>query len=96
MTFSVQAGTYFYHGHFGMQRAGGLFGSLIVSLPAHKKEPFSYDAEHSIILNDWWHKSIYEQQLGLTNVPFKFVGEPQVCTPRNAPVIRSLLDGHRG
>ncbi|KAG0589586.1 hypothetical protein KC19_1G032000 [Ceratodon purpureus] len=72
-----RAGTYFYHGHFGMQRAGGLFGSLIVSLPAYKKEPFSYDAEHSIILNDWWHKSIYEQQLGLTSVPFKFVGEPQ-------------------
>lgn len=61
-----------------MQRAGGLFGSLIVSISLHK-EPFAYDGEHSIILTDWWHKSIYEQQLGLTSIPFRFVGEPQVC-----------------
>ncbi|XP_024370174.2 L-ascorbate oxidase [Physcomitrium patens] len=75
--FTVErAGTYFYHGHFGMQRAGGLFGSLIVSISLHK-EPFAYDGEHSIILTDWWHKSIYEQQLGLTSIPFRFVGEPQ-------------------
>ncbi|KAG0628617.1 hypothetical protein M758_1G039900 [Ceratodon purpureus] len=72
-----RAGTYFYHGHFGMQRSGGLYGSLIVDLPASKKEPFAYDGEHSILLNDWWHKSIYEQELGLNSVPFRFVGEPQ-------------------
>jgi FtsP/CotA-like multicopper oxidase with cupredoxin domain len=75
----VQAGTYFYHGHFGMQRSGGLYGSLIVDLPASKKEPFTYDGEHSILINDWWHKSIYEQELGLNSIPFRFVGEPQVC-----------------
>jgi hypothetical protein len=60
----VQAGTYFYHGHFGMQRSGGLYGSLIVDLPASKKEPFTYDGEH---------------ELGLNSIPFRFVGEPQVC-----------------
>ncbi|XP_024373525.1 L-ascorbate oxidase [Physcomitrium patens] len=72
-----RAGTYFYHGHFGMQRSAGLYGSLIVTLPDHKKEPFSYDGEHRLLLNDWWHKSIYEQELGLNSVPFRFVGEPQ-------------------
>lgn len=77
MSVDVQAGTYFYHGHLGMQRAGGLYGSLIIDLPAHKQEPFSYDSEHSIILNDWWHKSTHEQELGLNTVPFRFVGEPQ-------------------
>jgi len=65
-----------------MQRAGGLYGSLIVDLPANKTEPFSYDDEHTIVLNDWWHKSIYEQELGLNTVPFRFVGEPQVCCTR--------------
>lgn len=75
----VQSGTYFYHGHLGVQRSGGLYGSLIVDLPAGKKEPFAYDEEHNIVLNDWWHKSIYEQELGLNTVPFRFVGEPQVC-----------------
>lgn len=62
-----------------MQRSGGLYGSLIVDLPAGKTEPFSYDGEHNLVLNDWWHKSIYEQELGLNTVPFRFVGEPQVC-----------------
>lgn len=76
---TVQAGTYFYHGHFGMQRAAGLFGSIIVSLPPGKTEPFAYDSELSILLNDWWHKSIYQQELGLDSIPFQFVGEPQVC-----------------
>ena len=42
---SVQAGTYFYHGHLGLQRVGGLFGSLIVKLPLGKTEPFAYDEE---------------------------------------------------
>ncbi|CAM6057583.1 unnamed protein product [Sphagnum tenellum] len=72
-----KSGTYFYHGHFGMQRAAGLFGSLIVSLPPGEKEPFSYDGEFSLLLTDWYHKSIYLQELGLSSIPFEFVGEPQ-------------------
>ncbi|KAH9320774.1 hypothetical protein KI387_015413 [Taxus chinensis] len=69
-----KAGTYFYHGHYGLQRSAGLYGSLIVD-PAGK-EPFSYDGELSIILNDWWHKSAYEQAIGLSSNPFVWVGEP--------------------
>ncbi len=76
----MQSGTYFYHGHLGMQRAAGLFGSLIVSLPPGEKEPFSYDGEFSLLLTDWYHQSIYLQELGLSSIPFKFVGEPQVLT----------------
>ncbi|CAK9208857.1 unnamed protein product [Sphagnum troendelagicum] len=77
-TFVVdQAGTYFYHGHFGMQRSAGLYGSIIVSLPANKVEPFHYDEEISLLLSDWWHKSMYEQELGLHSIPPRYVGEPQ-------------------
>ncbi|CAM6004310.1 unnamed protein product [Sphagnum balticum] len=72
-----RAGTYFWHGHFGMQRTAGLYGSIIVQLPDSQKEPFDYDDEASVLLSDWWHKSIYEQQLGLDSIPFRFVGEPQ-------------------
>lgn len=62
-----------------MQRAAGLFGSLIVSLPQGKTEPFSYDGgDLSVLLTDWYHKSIYQQELGLSSIPFQFVGEPQV------------------
>ena len=74
----VQAGTYFYHGHLGLQRSAGFYGSLIVDVAKGEKEPFQYDGELSIILNDWWHKSAIEQGVGLSSDPFRWVGEPQV------------------
>lgn len=74
----VQPGTYFYHGHFGCQRAAGFYGPLIVDLPKDKHEPFTYDGEHMIILNDWWHRSIVGQEQGLESINFAWVGEPQV------------------
>ena len=72
----MQPGTYFYHGHYGLQRTAGLYGSLIVD--SAEKEPFAYDGELSIILNDWWHASTYQQALGLSSNPFVWVGDPQV------------------
>ncbi|KAK8970272.1 L-ascorbate oxidase [Platanthera guangdongensis] len=71
-----KAGTYFYHGHYGMQRAAGLYGSLIVDAP-DGEEPFRYDAEHSLLLSDWWHENVQAQTLGLSTIPFRWVGEPQ-------------------
>uniref|UniRef100_A0A0D6QU22 L-ascorbate oxidase n=1 Tax=Araucaria cunninghamii TaxID=56994 RepID=A0A0D6QU22_ARACU len=68
-------GTYFYHGHYGLQRSAGFYGSLIVD--AADTEPFTYDGELSIVLNDWWHQSTYEQAVGLSSNPFVWVGEPQ-------------------
>jgi FtsP/CotA-like multicopper oxidase with cupredoxin domain len=73
----VQAGTYLYHAHYGMQRNAGLYGSIRVSLPDGVSEPFAYDYDRSIILNDWYHKSTYEQATGLNSIPFVWVGEPQ-------------------
>ncbi|KAL3733352.1 hypothetical protein ACJRO7_022822 [Eucalyptus globulus] len=54
------AGTYSYHGHYGMQRS-----------------PFRYDGEFNLLLSDWWHKSVHEQELGLSSVPSRWIGEPQ-------------------
>lgn len=70
-------GTYMYHAHYGMQREAGLYGSIRVSLPDGESEPFSYDYDRSIILNDWFHRSTYEQSAGLSSIPFVWVGEPQ-------------------
>ncbi|KAJ9567189.1 hypothetical protein OSB04_003155 [Centaurea solstitialis] len=72
-----RAGTYLYHAHYGMQREAGLYGSIRVALPAGESEPFSYDYDRSIILNDWYHKSAYEQAAGLSSVPFVWVGDPE-------------------
>ncbi|XP_065006759.1 L-ascorbate oxidase-like [Musa acuminata AAA Group] len=70
-------GTYLYHAHYGMQRSAGLYGLIRVAVPDGVVEPFAYDYDRSIILNDWWHNSTYEQATGLASIPFVWVGEPQ-------------------
>ncbi|XVE83196.1 hypothetical protein DITRI_Ditri16bG0068000 [Diplodiscus trichospermus] len=70
-------GTYLYHAHYGMQREAGLYGSIIVGLPEGESEPFTYDDDKNIILNDWYHDSTLEQAAGLSSIPFRWVGEPQ-------------------
>jgi len=74
----MQPGTYFYHGHYGMQRAAGLYGSLIVDLPSNQSEPFHYDGEFNLLLSDLWHTRSHEQEVGLSSAPMRWVGEPQV------------------
>ncbi|EMS54718.1 L-ascorbate oxidase [Triticum urartu] len=70
-------GTYFYHGHYGMQRAAGLYGSLIVDVADGEEEPFKYDGELNLLLSDWYHDSIYNQMVGLSSSPMRWIGEPQ-------------------
>ncbi|XP_077252455.1 L-ascorbate oxidase-like [Tasmannia lanceolata] len=70
-------GTYFYHGHFGMQRSAGLYGSLIVEVAEGQKEPFHYDGELNMLLSDWWHQNIQDQMVGLSSNPMRWIGEPQ-------------------
>ncbi|PSR86345.1 L-ascorbate oxidase [Actinidia chinensis var. chinensis] len=72
-----KAGTYFYHGHYGMQRSAGLYGSLIVDVAKGEKEPFHYDGEFNLLLSDWWHTSVHEQGVGLYSKPFRWIGEPK-------------------
>ncbi|MGW9213905.1 multicopper oxidase family protein [Embleya sp. NPDC055664] len=43
-------GTYFYHSHVGTQLDRALYGALVVEDPA---EPLSYDAEWTVVLDDW-------------------------------------------
>lgn len=78
---TCQPGTYIYHAHYVMQRSAGLNGMIVVKVPEGFKEPFTYDREYNILLNDWWHNSTYDQAAGLLmpGNKFKFVGEPQVC-----------------
>ncbi|GLJ51149.1 hypothetical protein SUGI_1088720 [Cryptomeria japonica] len=71
----IAPGTYFYHGHYGLQRTAGLYGWLIVE--AAEKEPFSYDGDLRILLNEQWHQSVYEQSYGLSSHPMHWIGEPR-------------------
>uniref|UniRef100_A0A1J3IRP3 L-ascorbate oxidase n=1 Tax=Noccaea caerulescens TaxID=107243 RepID=A0A1J3IRP3_NOCCA len=70
-------GTHFYHGHYGMQRSAGLYGSLIVDVAEGKREPLRYDGEFNLLLSDWWHESILSQELGLSSKPMRWIGEAQ-------------------
>ncbi|GAB2234152.1 hypothetical protein Droror1_Dr00003389 [Drosera rotundifolia] len=72
-----KAGTYFYHGHYGLQRSAGLYGLLIVDVAEGDKEPFLYDGEFSLLLSDWWHQNQLEMEVGLSSLPFRWIGEPQ-------------------
>ncbi|KAL7113574.1 hypothetical protein ACP275_04G069400 [Erythranthe tilingii] len=72
-----KAGTYFYHGHYGMQRSAGLYGSLIVDVAEGEKEIIHYDGAFNILLTDWWHKASHEQEVDLSSNPMRWIGEPQ-------------------
>jgi hypothetical protein len=64
-----------------MQRAAGLYGSLIVDVADGEVEPFKYDGELNLLLSDWYHESIYNQMVGLSSSPMRWIGEPQVNLP---------------
>ncbi|XP_021367995.1 laccase-1-like isoform X1 [Mizuhopecten yessoensis] len=50
-------GTHFWHGHFGLHRADGIFGAFVVRQAAeHELQHGLYDydlPEHTILINDW-------------------------------------------
>lgn len=46
----VQAGTYWYHSHSGMQEQDGLYGPIVID-PAGA-DPVAYDREHVVVLAD--------------------------------------------
>jgi len=47
----VQAGTYWYHSHSGLQEQSGIYGSIVID-PA-TPEPYGYDRDYIIQLSDW-------------------------------------------
>uniref|UniRef100_A0A7S1UUP5 Laccase n=1 Tax=Grammatophora oceanica TaxID=210454 RepID=A0A7S1UUP5_9STRA len=67
-------GTHFWHAHNSMQMADGLAGLFIV----HPKdpEPFTYDEERLLFLQDFYHVSGDVQRVGLDSFPFVWVGNP--------------------
>jgi CopA family copper-resistance protein len=47
----IQAGTFWYHSHSGLQEAMGHYGPIIID-PA-SRDPVEYDREHVLVLSDW-------------------------------------------
>ncbi|KAI1776791.1 putative multicopper oxidase [Hypoxylon cercidicola] len=53
-----QAGTYFYHGHQGVQALGGLVGPLVIhSRDEATVQPIPYSSDRVVLLQDWYYDS---------------------------------------
>ncbi|KAI1460497.1 putative multicopper oxidase [Annulohypoxylon moriforme] len=53
-----QAGTYFYHGHQGVQALSGLVGPLVVhSRDEAANQPIPYSSDRVVLLQDWYYDS---------------------------------------
>ncbi|KAG6671127.1 hypothetical protein I3843_Q014000 [Carya illinoinensis] len=74
---AINCGETFHYRFKVDRRSAGLYGSLIVDVAEGEKEPFHYDGEFNLLLSDWWHKSVHEQEVGLSSNPFRWIGEPQ-------------------
>ncbi|MCU0736072.1 MAG: copper resistance system multicopper oxidase [Methylotetracoccus sp.] len=47
----LQNGTYWYHGHSGLQEQAGLYGALLID--PQEPEADGYERDHVIVLSDW-------------------------------------------
>ena len=67
-------GTHFWHAHASLHAADGIAGALIV----HPKdpEPFQYDEEVIMFLQDWYIRTGTQQLAGLLTWPFVWIGNP--------------------
>ncbi len=47
----MQAGTYWYHAHAGLQEQQGLYGAFIIDPPS--SPPYQYTKDFAVVLSDW-------------------------------------------
>jgi L-ascorbate oxidase len=67
-------GTHYWHAHGSLALADGLSGPIIVR--AKDPEPFKYDGERLLFLQDWYILTATQQVVGLLNWPFTWIGNP--------------------
>lgn len=51
----MQAGTYWYHSHSGLQEQIGHYGPIIID--PREPVPYAYDREYVVMLSDWSHEA---------------------------------------
>lgn len=72
-----EQGTFWWHAHDGAQRADGLYGGFVVHEPSRQDVGQVLDAEHLLLLGDWYHRSaedalhysMHPGAFGLESVP---------------------------
>ncbi|WP_426050174.1 copper resistance system multicopper oxidase [Brevundimonas sp. SL161] len=81
-----QHGTYWYHGHSGLQEAMGHYGPIVID-PAGS-DPVAYDREHVLVLSDWSFMHPHEILAKLKKSPGYF--------NRQRTTLSGLLSGEDG
>jgi FtsP/CotA-like multicopper oxidase with cupredoxin domain len=74
-----------------MLAADGLAGPIVV----HPKEPepFEYDEERVIFLSDFFSQTGQQQEIGLENIPFTWVGNPDSLLINGKGIASACVEG---
>jgi FtsP/CotA-like multicopper oxidase with cupredoxin domain len=70
------AGTHFWHAHGSMHASDGLSGPIVIHPKTESSDPFEYDEERVIFLQDWYIQTSTQQLIGLKSFPFTWIGNP--------------------
>lgn len=84
-------GTHYWHAHQSMDVADGMTGPIIV----HPKdpEPLTYDEERMLFLQDFYIQTGAQQEAGLDNFPFTWVGNPNSLLINGKGLAASCTEG---
>jgi L-ascorbate oxidase len=84
-------GSHYWHAHVSMDVADGLSGPLIVH--PKEQEPFSYDEDRTLFLQDFYSETGEQQAVGLNNWPFTWVGNPDSILINGRGINPACQDG---
>jgi L-ascorbate oxidase len=84
-------GTHYWHGHLGMDVLDGVTGPIIIH--PSEPEPFDYDEERILFLQDFYMDTGTQQLVGLENWPFTWVGNPDSLLINGKGLATACLDG---
>lgn len=101
----IQAGTYFYHSHIGMQSVSA-FGALIIEdaskyadesyqAPSLPVSQYHYDEERIFLLSDWWHQDRHTQEAGIVSANWSWIGEPDSLLINGRTINKASFAGAR-
>jgi FtsP/CotA-like multicopper oxidase with cupredoxin domain len=68
------AGTHYWHAHLAYNLADGQAGPIVVK--PKEVESFTYDEEQIVMFQDFYIKTGQAQAIGLLNLPFVWIGNP--------------------
>ena len=84
-----EPGTYFWHGHAGVEKVDGFFGPLIVR--PRGAEPFQYDEERILLLDDNYHEAAGPLSFRLN----RRAPPPEQCCPPRRMLWTGLISGQQ-